>query len=500
MRAPGVGGSRPHRDAILSGASLREIGSVIGSGLVSVGCGIGLLATSGWLITRASERPPVLELSIAIGSVQAFALGRGLALYLQRLAVHDRSLGFLGRLRLRLFDDLEPIVPGGLAGGGSGAVLSGFVSDSDLVASGQAKQVTAAVNVVASICLGVLVVCSVRPELGDVLLTGALVVVAAAFLLDRLGRGAIEDEADLRRVLASVVVETVQSARELAAYDRIDLLEASLEDVRQRTRKAATKRAFALGISRAASVALSGAALVVIVTAGIADNREHQLSGVLLAVVVLVALAVFDQCAVLPTVLAESGVARAAARRLRELSEIPPVTVEPSFDHALDPGPVTAALEHATVRASGEVVLRDVSVVVAPRARVALVGPSGSGKSTAIAALLHFVECADGRATVAGVDVREISRASLARHLGWIPDENHVFAATLRGNLLLANPLATDAECCDVLDRVGLGGFLEELPLGLLTFVGAAGRQLSAGESQRLAMARLLLSRAWCSY
>jgi thiol reductant ABC exporter CydC subunit len=469
---------------------------VIGSGLLTVACGIGLLATSGWLITRASERPPVLELSVAIGSVQAFALGRGIARYLQRLAVHDRSLALLGRLRLRLFDDLEPRIPGGVTGGGTGAVLSGFVSDADLVAGGKAKQVTAAVDVSASVCLGTIVAFLIRPDLGVFLLAGMLVVVASAFLLARIGRSAIEDEADLRQVLAGIVVETVRSARELAAYDRVDLLESRLEDVRRRSRTAATKRALVLGIDRAATVILSGAALVLIVSRGIADNRANRISGVLLAVVAFVALAVFDQCAGLPTVLAETGIARAAARRLRDLSATPPATTETEVDHAPEPGEVTAALEHATVRAEGNSLLSDLSLVVAPKRRVALVGPSGSGKSTAIAALLHFTECAEGRATIGGVDVREITRESISTRLGWIADENHVFSATLRENLRLADPSASDAECSAALRRVGLGDLLADFPLGLSTPVGAAGRQLSAGESQRLAMARLLLSPA----
>ena len=94
---------------------------VVGAGTLTAACGIGLLTTSGWLITRASERPPVLSLSVAIGAVQAFSLGRGIARYLERVSVHGLSLGLLGRLRLHLFDVAVPLVPGAVGGTGTGA-------------------------------------------------------------------------------------------------------------------------------------------------------------------------------------------------------------------------------------------------------------------------------------------------------------------------------------------------------------------------------------------
>ncbi|HTX63440.1 MAG TPA: hypothetical protein VMD28_07350, partial [Acidimicrobiales bacterium] len=131
---------------------VRALAAPVTSGTFAAACGVGLLATSGWLITRASERPPIFALSIAIGAVQAFALGRGVARYLQRLAVHRLALGVLGDQRVALFDALEPKVPGGIPSGG--AVLSAFVADADAVAEGLARRTTASVDVVASVALG----------------------------------------------------------------------------------------------------------------------------------------------------------------------------------------------------------------------------------------------------------------------------------------------------------------------------------------------------------
>ena len=140
--------------------------------------------------------------------------------------------------------------------------------------------------------------------------------------------------------------------------------------------------------------------------------------------------------------------------------------------------------------------LRDVSLQVRPRGRLAISGASGSGKSTAVHTLLHFLEPAAGTASVGGVDVRRMTRAGMARRVAWLDEETHLFAAPLADNLRLARPGATDAECTAALDRVGLGAWLHSLPDGLETVLGAGGRPTSAGERQRLGMARALLSGA----
>jgi ABC-type transport system involved in cytochrome bd biosynthesis fused ATPase/permease subunit len=131
--------------------------------------------------------------------------------------------------------------------------------------------------------------------------------------------------------------------------------------------------------------------------------------------------------------------------------------------------------------------------VVSPGERVALLGENGSGKSTALHTLLHFVTCSAGRAELGGVPVAAMRRAGIARHLGWVPGETHLFATTLGDNLRLADPDASDRRCVEVLTRVGLGEWFEGLREGLATRLGSGGRPLSAGERQRLGLARALL-------
>ena len=487
----------------------RGLAAAAGAGTLSIACAIGLLATSGWLLTRASQRPPVLDLAVAIGAVQAFALGRGITRYLQRLAVHGLALTTLTRLRLWLFDTVEPLVPdglhadpgdpGGSLAGGTGSLLSGFVADAEDAAEAVAKGVTSTVDVAASIVLGTALAGLLDPASGAALLAGAAVVVALSALASRLGRSAARRRAAVRAALADSVVETLRSAPELLAFGRQDLIDERLERARRGARSAALGHALSGGVARALAIWAAGAGVIAVALAGLAAHRAGHLSGVMLTVLVLVGLAVLDQCATLPTALTGRTAGDAAATRLAGLAALPVPVQEPAAGASPPAGVVSAVLDHVEV-GGGEPEatprLRDLSLVVAPGRRVALAGPSGAGKSTALHALLHFLEISSGTASIGGVEVWRMTRSGIAGHLAWLDEDTHLFAATVGANLRLALPEASDAECDAVLDRVGMGRWRRSLPDGLATVIGSGGRPVSAGERQRLGMARALLSGA----
>jgi ATP-binding cassette subfamily B protein/ATP-binding cassette subfamily C protein len=141
-------------------------------------------------------------------------------------------------------------------------------------------------------------------------------------------------------------------------------------------------------------------------------------------------------------------------------------------------------------------VLHDVSFEVPRGSRIALVGPSGAGKSTILALIERFYDVTGGRVRVDGHDVRDLPRSALRARLGYVEQEAPVLAGTLRDNLLLTAPAATDAELLAALGEVNLGGLAERSPDGLGVEVGEGGVMLSGGERQRLAIARALLTGA----
>ncbi|KTR11795.1 ABC transporter ATP-binding protein/permease [Curtobacterium sp. C1] len=141
-----------------------------------------------------------------------------------------------------------------------------------------------------------------------------------------------------------------------------------------------------------------------------------------------------------------------------------------------------------------DVVLDDVSFRVPRGARVALVGPSGAGKSTTLALIERFYDPTAGVIRLGGVDVRGLDRAELRAQIGYVEQDAPVLAGTIRANLLLGSPDASEAECVRVLEAVNLGDVLHRDPRGLDAQVGEDGVMLSGGERQRLAIARALLA------
>lgn len=143
----------------------------------------------------------------------------------------------------------------------------------------------------------------------------------------------------------------------------------------------------------------------------------------------------------------------------------------------------------------GHPVLRDVSFSVAAGATTAIVGPSGSGKSTLLSLIERFYDLDAGRIHLAGVDIRDLDRTALRSAIGYVEQQAPVLAGTIRDNLRLAGPEATDEQCWDVLTRVDLHIRFERAD-GLDSVLGDHGLQLSGGERQRLALARVLLTDA----
>ncbi len=130
-----------------------------------------------------------------------------------------------------------------------------------------------------------------------------------------------------------------------------------------------------------------------------------------------------------------------------------------------------------------------------PGCRVALVGESGAGKTTVTNLLLRFLDPDRGRVTIGGRDLRDLRQEDVRRTIAVAGQDAHLFSTSIRENLLIARPDATDEELEDVLRAVGIWGWIEDLPDGWHTLVGEQGRQLSGGQRQRICVARALLAR-----
>ncbi|WP_120338050.1 ABC transporter ATP-binding protein [Cryobacterium soli] len=170
----------------------------------------------------------------------------------------------------------------------------------------------------------------------------------------------------------------------------------------------------------------------------------------------------------------------------------PDATTEFGGTNGLLTGDGTDAV--ASAGAERQPVLRGVSFSAPRGLRTALVGPSGAGKSTILALIERFYDADSGVVRLGGLDIRSLDRTDLRSQIGYVEQDAPVLAGSLRDNLTLATPDATDEQCVAVLHAVNLGEVLDRDPAGLAAAVGEDGVKLSGGERQRLAIARALLA------
>jgi ATP-binding cassette subfamily C protein CydC len=468
-------------------------------GALAVGFGIALMATAGYLISRAAEHPPILSLTVTIVAVRFFGLARPIARYLDRLASHDLALRALGRTRRRFYERIEPLAPAELEGYRRGDLLARMVGDVDalqgLYVRGVGPPLVAAVAGGASVA-----VCAVLlPAAGLILaaglvLAGAVVPVLAAALARNAGRR----QGEARGTLTAELVEVLRGAPELAVYGQEERAIGRIRAIDRELARHGRRDAMAAGLGNALSLLVAGLTLVGVLAAAVSAHDTSGLDRVLIATLALLAVSSFDSVATLPETARELSATLASGRRVLELVDREPRVRDPAGPLPPPPRTAAVALHGVTARYPGaeQPALAGVDLRLDPGRRVALVGPSGAGKSTVTSLLLRFLDPETGSVTIGGSDVREYRQDDVRGHFALAGQEAHVFASTIAENLRIGRPTASHADLRSVLERAQLSDWVDSLPDGLETLVGEEGTRLSGGQRQRLTLARALLADA----
>jgi thiol reductant ABC exporter CydC subunit len=465
-------------------------------GALTIVFGVGLMATAGYLISRAAERPAILSLTVAIVAVRFFALARPVTRYLERIVSHDLALRALARIRRRVYERMEPLAPAQLAPYRHGDLLSRVVADVDALQNLHLRGLGPFLVALLASAVSVAATAAVLPGAGAVLAAGLLVggalvpsVAVAA------GRRAAEARAAAQGTLAAELVEALTGAPELvvfgAADGRADRLRAGGRELARIDRRAALSE----GAGEALRLLVTGLTVSGVLVVAIAAHSAGRLDRTLVAAIGLLALAAFEAIQPLASGARELVAALSAGRRILELTSAAPRITDPVDAAPLPDRPVEVALDNVRVRYEGnrQPALDGFSLRLARGGRVALVGPSGAGKTTVGNLLLRFVDPEDGRVTLDGRDVREYRQDDVRRAVALAGQSAHLFSASIRDNVKLGRSEATDAEIDDALRAARLESWVASLPEGIDTRVGELGANLSGGQRQRLVLARALL-------
>lgn len=471
-------------------------------GVATVAAGVGLVGTAGWLIATAALAPPLGTLRVAIAGVRFFGLARAVLRYLDRVVAHGLALRLLERLRGWILACLEPLAPGRLLELRSADLLAHLIGDVELLEQLPVRGLTPpVVTLLAAVGAGLLVG-AVEPRLG-VLLAASLVAVAVVVPAVSLfaARAAGRRSTACPSSLVPAMVDAIQGAAELTVWRREDAFLAHADELSAAHTRSELERARITSGGGAALALLGQLTPWLLLVVGVERLARGAISGVELAVVVLVALAVFEVLEPLPAAAAALGHQAAAAGRVMALIDRPPTVREPCRPLRREPsrrhygalGVVIRGVgfrhQHATLAS-----LTGLDLEIRAGTSLAIVGPSGAGKTTLGRLLVRVWDPTAGAIELDGVDLRDWRLAALRRTVVLLGQETRLFAGTIRDNLRLAAPAADDRALGAACRAAGLEADLAALPAGLGSWIGEGGLTLSGGQRRRLEIARTWLA------
>jgi ATP-binding cassette, subfamily C, bacterial CydC len=419
--------------------------AAIGLGVLSLSSALALAGVSAWLITKAWQMPPVLDLTVAVVAVRALAISRGVLGYCERLASHDTALRAAGSVRERLYARLAHGPTDAVMRRHSGELVARVGTNVDELAD---VLVRAVVPISVAAVLGLAataVIAVISPAAAAVLAVCLLIAGVAAPCLGARAAVAAEQIAvhhHSQRDTAAMIA--LEHAPELRVSGRLADVIAEAKRQQRDWGRAIDQAAAPAAFASAAPTAAIGASVLGAVVAAVA--LASTLAPTTVAILMLLPLSAFEATTALPGAAVQLARSRIAARHLLSLTE-------PDGDDSRRPPVPSLHLE--------------------PGDRLAVTGPSGAGKTTLLMAM-----------------------AENPSEAVFFAEDAHLFATTVRDNLLVVRGDATDDELRNALRRVGLGGWLDALPDGLSTVLVGGAAAVSAGQRRRLLLARALISTA----
>lgn len=479
-----------------------EVAAGVALSLLASLAGIALMAVSGWFIAAmalAGAAAVTMNYFTPAATIRALAILRTAGRYGERLVNHDAALRVTAEFRARFYAALEPLSPAAVQDLHSGDMFSRLRNDIDTL---ERFYLLGAVPIAAGLA-GLGIVCGVMwlylPVLA--ILLAALLLLAGIVLPLVPGQDVVRDAAVIagsqrqRRIDLS---ELSLGWREMQLYgltalrqDAIGAQDRALAAARDRQHRRETA-------IQAAGILAMGLALAGTLALAVPAVREGGITPPSLAMLALLSLAAFDLVLPLPAAFQSLFAARQAARRVFELVDRQPMVPAVTDGEACGEGPFRLEIKDLVFSYAAAPVLRGVSLSLAAGEVGVICGGSGSGKSTVLNILAGFWPIVGGQVRVCGADLAMLGAPARRRALAFSPQKPYLFADTLRANLLLANPAASDAALDEACRLAGLGDVVASLPQGLDTYVGEHGSRFSGGQLRRLSLARAWLADAYC--
>ena len=485
----------------------RRLAAAVVAAVATLASAFALAAVSAWLVTTAWTMPPVLDLSVAVVTVRALGVSRGVFRWVDRMLTHDAALRGVVSLRTNLFTALATRPGDAVTRLRRGDLLARLGDDAQEMAE---HVIRAVVPVIVAAVMAVLVVATIAP-ISLLAATAMLASLALASLLApwaayRAARLTHDAVITTRGEVTAGAVSILEDATALRLDGRLDTALAAAAE-RQREHDAAIDRA-ALPSALAAAAVPASMTLAVLgsVLAAGALWTGGGVSAGQIGILLLVPLSAFEAASALPDAAAQLARSRAAAARLDDAIGGQDALRRVAEAQAQETGAIAAPAagdlplvprlraEQLDVGWSASAVrVRGLDLDLEPGTRLAVIGPSGAGKSTLLATLAGLLDPVSGRVLLDGTDVRDIEPDTVRAAVTMFAEDAHVFGTSIVENLRVVRGDITADEANAALRAVGLDGWGASLPAGLDTVLGADGTTISGGERRRLLLARLVL-------
>ena len=456
--------------------------------------GTGLIAASGYLITWAALKPPILDMILVLVAVRFFGISRAAFRYTERLISHDLTFRILKKLRVEFYNAIEPVLPAKAIRFRSGDLLSRFSDDVDQLQELYLKVLSPVITAVLFILMTAAVTAYFSITLAVAVFILMILNAAVMPFLIRLKAGKTADTlSSCNSDLSQFMKDHIQGSSDLLLSGSHEKWMERGEEKIDRISAVQNKRAGAFSLESGLFTLVSHASIPVSFLILLPLVLGGELSGLMLAALVLGLFTVFEALEPVGNAVQHAIESGEAAKRLYEFSKEKPEREQKKISALFTPEDSSILMLNVTFGYDFVPVLKNVDLDIQPGEHVILRGASGSGKSTLAHLLVKWFEPWEGQIFIGNRPVGLVDGDDVRKHISVVGQHTRLFNTTLRNNLRIAKPNANDRELMDVLEKVQFGPAFEKLPRGLDTQVGELGLRLSGGERQRVAIARALL-------